>query len=381
MNKIPFTRPAFFKETGYFIEKCFKNQHTSGGGIFTEKSQHLLENQILNEGKVLLTTSCTHALEMCAILLNLSPGDEVIVPSYTFVSTGLAFYMHGAKIIFADVRPDTFNIDESKIESLVTRRTKAIVVVHYGGVACEMNTILDISKKYKLVLIEDNAHGLYGKYHNKNLGTIGDLSTLSFHDTKNISCGEGGALIVNNKKMLQRAEIIRDKGTNRSAFYNGEVDKYTWVDKGSSYVMSDILAAALYSQLLSADEIQHKRHEIWQKYYNDLSEWADDNGIVFQLIPEYCQHTGHLFCLVFPNILIRDAFIFYMSENNITATFHYQPLHDSSFGKNVLVGGGNDCPISTKVSRCIARLPLYYDLTEKQQEYIIKIIKKFAYEF
>ena len=262
---IPFNRPCWVGNEAELIAEAFAGQSIAGDGPFGKKTQALLEKQ-LGVKKVLLTTSCTHALEMAAILLNLQPGDEVIVPSYGFVTTALAFFMHGAKPVFADIRPDTLNIDETKLAPLINNRTRAIVLIHYAGVGCEMDIIMEMAERHNLVIIEDNAHGLYGKYKGKYLGTFGALATQSFHETKNITCGEGGALLINDPSYIERAEIIREKGTNRSLFFRGEVDKYTWIDKGSSYVMSDILAAFLYAQMTQKDEIQSKRKMIWEHY-------------------------------------------------------------------------------------------------------------------
>jgi dTDP-4-amino-4,6-dideoxygalactose transaminase len=377
MYKIPFTQPAILDDNLGFVAETFENGWIAGDGPFTKKSQQLLEKQIDLNCKVLLTTSCTHALEMAAILLNITPGDEVIVPSYTFVSTALAFYMRGANIVFSDIREDTLNIDELQLDKLITDRTRVIVVVHYAGVACEMDRILELSKKYNIDIVEDNAHGLYGKYKNKNLGSFGCLATQSFHETKNISCGEGGALVINNKKLHNRAEIIREKGTNRAKFFRGQVDKYTWVDKGSSYVMSDILAAVLYKQLLSVNNIQNKRKHIWQTYSTELAEWASKNSVKFPFIPDYCNHTYHIFYLLFPNIVIRNKFIDHLSGKKINATFHYQPLHSSSFGKKLSDSEYDICPVTTKISDCLVRMPLFYGMTEEQLEYTIDAVKEF----
>ncbi|MEO1943937.1 MAG: dTDP-4-amino-4,6-dideoxygalactose transaminase, partial [Candidatus Thioglobus sp.] len=266
MPRVPFTCPARTPNEIEYVSAAISSGQITGDGPFTKKAQLLLQEQLYSDSKVLLTTSCTHALEMAAILLDICPGDEVIVPSFTFVSSALAFYMHGAKIVFSDIRADTLNIDESNLENLITERTRAIVIVHYGGVSCEMDELIKIADKYNLDIIEDNAHGLYGKYRDQNLGSFGVAATQSFHGTKNISCGEGGALILNKPSLFDRAEIFREKGTNRAQFIRGQVAKYTWVDKGSSYVMSDILAAILYSQLISADDIQNKRRKVWEAY-------------------------------------------------------------------------------------------------------------------
>ncbi len=347
----------------------------SGDGPFGKKAQTQLEEQLGVE-KALLTTSCTHALEMAAILLNLQPGDEVIVPSYTFVSTVLAFVMHGAKPVFADIRPDTLNIDETKLEPLITHRTRAIVIVHYAGVGCEMDTIINIAKQHNLMVIEDNAHGLYGKYKGKYLGTFGTLATQSFHETKNITCGEGGALLINEPSYIERAEIIREKGTNRSRFFLGEVDKYTWVDKGSSYVLSDILAAFLHAQLNEADKIQIKRKTIWNYYYEHLKDWAIANDVRLPIIPEHCEQPYHMFYLLMPSLKTRTKFIKHMKENEILAVFHYLPLHKSDMGRK-LGGEKYNCPVTEDVSDRLVRLPFFNDMTEKELNTVTKVIYKF----
>ena len=285
--------------------------------------------------------------------------------------------MHGAKIIFSDVRADTLNIDEERIESLVTERTRAIVVVHYGGVACEMDDLIKISEKHNIDIIEDNAHGLFGKYRNKALGSFGKMATQSFHETKNISCGEGGALILNSAELFERAEIIREKGTNRSRFIRGGIDKYTWVDKGSSYLISDILASILYSQLSAAEDIQKKRSSLWHSYSAQLSEWARDNGIKMPFVPDHCTQTYHVFYLLFPSVTIRDGFIHYLKEHNIFSTSHYVPLHSSDFGRGFVTASHDICPTTTAISNCIVRLPLFHLMTEEQLNHVIQITSKF----
>ena len=373
---IPFNRPFHTELSGKYMLDSLDNGWTGGDGPFTKKSQFLLEEQLVNTKKVLLTTSCTHALEMAAILLDLQPGDEVIVPSYTFVSSALAFYMHGAKIIFSDVRPDTFNIDESKLESLVTSKTRAIVVVHYAGVACEMDKILQIAHENNIVVIEDNAHGLYGRYKNKMLGTIGHLATLSFHETKSLSCGEGGALIINDDQYLERAEIIREKGTDRSKFFRGQVDKYSWVDKGSSYVISDVLAALLLSQLETSEIIQRKRMESWN-YYNDILSTAfSSRKISPPVIPDYCEQSYHMYYLMLQNNTERNNLILHLKNNNIAAVFHYLPLHSSSMGSE-LGYTPECCPVTTSISERIIRLPFYTGIEKQQIDRVVDSINNF----
>lgn len=380
MLKVPFTVPSRTPDDFDLISSAINSGEITGDGPYTKKAQLLLQKQLNNEsGKVLLTTSCTHALEMAAILLNIAPGDEVIVPSFTFVTSALAFHMHGAKIIFADIKEDTLNIDESKLENLITNRTRAIVAVHYGGVACEMDHLITLANKYSLDIVEDNAHGLYGKYRDRNLGSIGDISTQSFHGTKNISCGEGGALILNNPKFFSRAEIIREKGTNRSRFLRGQVDKYTWVDKGSSYIMSDILAALLYSQLTFAEQIQNKRKKVWETYNKELNKWAQNVGVLTQNVPNYCSHPYHLFYLLLPNKKLRDRFIEFLGSQGISAVSHYQPLHSSDFVRKSKKLKNDNCPVTTKISDCIVRLPFFSSISEDQLRHVIQSVQKFKF--
>ncbi len=372
---ITFNSPYCVGTETELIATAFANKSISGDGPFGKKVQIQLEEQLGVE-KVLLTTSCTHALEMAAILLNLQPDDEVIVPSYTFVSTALAFVMHGAKPVFADIRPDTLNIDESKLESLITAHTRAIVVVHYAGVGCEMDSIMETVKRHDLMLIEDNAHGLYGKYKGKYLGTFGTLATQSFHETKNITCGEGGALLINEPSYIERAEIIREKGTNRSRFFRGEVDKYTWVDKGSSYVISDILAAFLHAQLNEADKIQTKRKTIWNYYYKHLKDWAIAKDVRLPIIPKHCEQAYHMFYLLMPSLEIRTKFISYLKENEIGAVFHYLPLHKSDMGRK-LGGEQYDCPVTSNVSDRLVRLPFFNDIKEQELGKVVETIQNY----
>ena len=352
---IPFNRVDLQGNELKYVQQAIGNGHISGDGTFTHKCNSLLEKE-LGVNKVLLTTSCTHALEMSAILLDIKPDDEVIVPSFTFVSTVNAFVLRGAKPVFIDIRPDTLNMDETQLEGLITKKTKAIIPVHYAGVACEMDTIMDIANKYKIPVIEDNAHGLFGKYKDRYLGTFGTFATQSFHETKNFSCGEGGALLINDENYIERAEIIREKGTNRTKFFRGEVDKYTWVDIGSSYLLSDILAAFLFAQLEQRDKIQSKRKKNWETYYNSLKKWAEANNVRLPFIPEYCEQAYHIFYLLFDSEKLRNRFLTYMQENGITAIFHYIPLHSSDMGKQF---GKFDCTVTESVSKRIIRLPFY----------------------
>lgn len=374
--KIPFNIPANILESHKEVIISLQSGRLSGKGPYTEKCQDWFKNN-MNISGAFLSTSCTHALEASAILLNLSEGDEVIVPAYTFVSSALSFYMHGAKIRFCDIRPDTLNIDEKLIEKNISDKTKAIVVVHYAGVSCEMDEIMRIAKKHDLFVIEDNAHGLFGKYKGLNLGTIGDFSTQSFHETKNISCGEGGALFVRDKNFIERTEIIFEKGTNRSSFINGQVDKYSWLDKGSSFVLSDLLASLLFSQLLNSVKIQSKRSSLWDNYYKNLSEWAVKHKIRLPFIPNHCEQTFHMFYMIMPNKKIRNIFISYLKDNDITAVFHYLPLDSSVMGSKIRLNDQTECPVSEEISNCIVRLPLYFDLDYKKQDKIINTILNF----
>ncbi|RKZ53887.1 MAG: dTDP-4-amino-4,6-dideoxygalactose transaminase [Candidatus Parabeggiatoa sp. nov. 3] len=373
---IPFNRPCWVGNEAELIAEAFASQSIAGDGPFGKKVQTLLEKQ-LGIQKALLTTSCTHALEMAAMLLNLQQKDEVIVPSYGFVTTALAFVMHGAKPVFADIRPDTLNIDETKLEQLITDRTRAIVLIHYAGVGCEMDAIIEIAKQHNLVVIEDNAHGLYGKYREKYLGTFGILATQSFHETKNITCGEGGALLINETSYVERAEIIREKGTNRSQFFRGQVDKYTWIDKGSSYVMSDILAAFLYAQITQKDEIQSKRKIIWEYYNQHLQDWATQNNVCLPTIPEHCESAYHAFYLLMPSLNVRTHFIKYLKENGISAVFHYLPLHKSEMGRKL---GGEQyyCPVTEDISDRLVRLPFFNDISKEELVVVIEAIQYYA---
>ena len=357
-----------------YISEAIKSFHISGDGIFTKKCSKILEKS-LGVPKALLTTSCTHALEMSAILMNIKPGDEVIIPSFTFVSTVNAFVLRGAVPVFADIRSDTLNLDESQLENIITEKTKAIVLVHYAGVGCEIDTIIKIAKKYKIFVIEDNAHGLFGKYKGKFLGTFGVFSTNSFHETKNFTSGEGGALIINDSEYLGRSEIIREKGTNRTAFFRGQIDKYGWVDIGSSYLPSDILAAYLYAQFEKRKEIQLKRKKIWEYYNKNLSSWAKDNNVILPYIPEHCEQAYHMFYMLLPSLSARTKFIDSMKNKDINCVFHYLPLNDSIMGKKYGWEKG-DCPITEKVSDTLVRLPFYNDLLP-DIDYVVENIINF----
>lgn len=372
---IPFNRVSFAGREQVYIAQAIANGHISGDGIFTKKCQRFLEERCCVP-KAFLTTSCTHSLEMSAILLDISHGDEIIVPSFTFTSTVNAFVLRGAKPIFIDIRPDTLNMDETKLERLITPRTKAIVPVHYGGVGCEMDIIMDISKRHKIAVIEDNAHGLFGKYKNRFLGTFGIMSAQSFHETKNFTCGEGGALFVNNKRLIKRAEIIREKGTNRTSFFRGEVDKYGWMDIGSSYLPSDLLAAFLLAQLERYKEIQLKRKKIWNYYYANLKDWAQENDVALPEIPRHCEHPYHLFYMIVPSMEKRKRLIDYLKKRGILSIFHYLPLHLSKMGKK-FGAEVKSCPISEDISGRLLRLPFFNSITKFEQEKVVGAIKRF----
>ncbi len=370
--RIPFNRPSLAGNEQAYIAEALANGQFSGDGVFTKKCHAFFEHE-LAVPKVLLTTSCTHALEMAALLLEIKPGDEVIVPSFTFVSTVNAFVLRGAKPVFIDIRPDTLNMDESLIEKLITPRTKAIVPVHYAGVGCEMDVILAIAHKHGISVVEDNAHGLFGRYKGKFLGTFGELAAQSFHETKNLSCGEGGALLINDPAFIERAEILREKGTNRSRFFRGQVDKYSWVDIGSSYLPSDILAAFLYAQIEARDRIQAARQRIWNTYFQGFRDWAQDRGVSLPFVPEHCEQAFHMFYLMFPDLDSRQTIIDRLKARGILSVFHYLPLHTSVMG--VRSGARpEDCPVTQSVSERILRMPFYNDLTQSDQNEVISTI-------
>ena len=372
--KIPFNKPPYTGNEEKYVIESMKSSKISGDGDFTKKCHKWFEEK-LDCKKVLLTTSCTHALEMAAILLDIEEGDEVIMPSYTFVSTANAFVLRGAKIVFVDIRPDTMNIDETKIEEAITSKTKAIVPVHYAGVGCEMDTIMDIAKKYNLFVVEDAAQGMMSSYKGKALGTIGHLGAFSFHETKNYtSAGEGGLLIINDEKFVQRAEIIREKGTNRSLFFRGMVDKYSWVDIGSSYLMNDVSAAYLWGNLEKADEINQNRLNSWQKYYDGLKELENRGFIELPKIPDGCVQNAHMFYIKVKDLEERTALLDYLKRNDIYAVFHYVPLHSSEAGLKFSLFSKEDI-YTTKESDKLIRLPMYFGLDNKDIENIIQKIK------
>ena len=375
MFKIPFNRADIGKHDIELLSESISAGHISGNGPFTKRAEEQITKTLGND-RTLLTTSCTHALEMSALLLRFKPGDEVIVPAFTFVSTASAFMLYGAKPVFVDVRQDTLNIDLDQAEAAITTRTRAICVVHYGGVACEMDRLTKLAKDHNLILIEDNAHGLFAKYRGKYLGTFGALATQSFHETKNITCGEGGALVINDASLAERAEILREKGTDRTKFLRGQVDKYTWVDVGSSWVISDLLAAILFGQLSRADEIYEQRMKIWNRYHNELQSWAAKHDVTLPTVPEGCEHTGHVYHLRFQHGVQRDKFIENLKQLGIYAVFHYQPLHLSTVGRT-LGGQEGQFPVTESAGDCLVRLPLFNSLTSDEQTYIIDSIKVF----
>jgi dTDP-4-amino-4,6-dideoxygalactose transaminase len=374
---IPFNRSCLAGRELEYIAEAVQSGHTSGDGSFTKKCNALLEN-MLGAPKVLLTTSCTHALELAALLLDLQPGDEFIAPSFTFVSTTNAFLLRGARPVFIDVHPTTLDMDENQLERLITKRTKVIVPVHYAGVGCAMDVITAIAARHLIPVVEDNAHGLLGKYRGKPLGTFGALATQSFHETKNFIAGEGGCLVINDPEYVERAEIIREKGTNRSRFFRGQVDKYTWVDVGSSYLPSEILAAFLYAQLEQRAVIQSKRRHIWDYYFSELKEWAGMHGVQLPVVPQECEHPSHLFYMLMPSLDHRQRMIGHLKERGIQSVFHYLPLHLSDVGRK-LGGKPGDCPVTEDVSDRLLRLPFYNDLTDAQLAEVVGAIREFPW--
>ena len=372
---IRFNNPAPIGNEAAYVAQALAQGHLSGDGPFTKRSQEKLQD-FLPGSHVLLTTSCTHALEMAALLVEAQPGDEVIMPPFTFVSTANAFVLRGMRPVFVDIRQDTLNIDESKIEAAITERTRAIAVVHYAGVGCEMDAITEIARRHNLTIIEDNAHGLFGAYRGRHLGTMGQTSTLSFHETKNVTCGEGGAIVVNDAAMLERAEILREKGTNRSRFFRGQVDKYSWVDVGSSYLPSDLLAAVLLAQLEKAGDIQRTRKRIWDSYAQRLANWAVENGVALPHIPDHCRQAYHMFYMLLPSLEDRTAFIRHMRERGIVTVFHYLPLNTSEMAQRLGLDS-TPCPITGAVSDRLVRLPFYNTYSEADQERTVQAVLSF----
>ena len=366
---ITFNRPVLLGRELDYIRRAVDSMHTSGDGPFTRRVTSLLTHE-LGVHDTLLTPSCTAALEMCALLLDVGPGDEFIVPSFSFVSAANAFVLRGARPVFADVREDTLNLDESKIEALITPRTRAIVLVHYAGVGCEMDALGEIAARHGIPLVEDNAHGLFGRYRGRNLGSFAPLATLSFHETKNFTCGEGGALLINDPSLVRRAEFLRDKGTNRQELFRGQVDKYTWVDLGSSYVLSDILAAFLFAQLEQRDEIQNRRRSIWERYDRAFRGRLESRGVRLPTIPGHCDQSYHIYYLVLPTLEARQELIRRLGERKIASVFHYTPLHLSGMGR-ALGGAEGQCPVTEQASDRLVRLPFFYELSEGDQQRVI----------
>ena len=371
---INFNKPYLTGKEMHYMYQAVYSGKISGNGLFTKKCQAFLEEKF-GFKKTLLTTSCTDALEMCAILADVKPGDEVIVPSFTFVSTALAFTRQGAKIVFADSNSANPNIDADRIEELITPQTKAIVPVHYAGIACDMDKIMALAKKYNLLVIEDAAQAIDSYYKGKPLGSIGHLSAFSFHETKNINSGEGGMLAINDERFIKRAEIIWEKGTNRNQFFRGEVDKYGWIDTGSSFLPSEIIAAYLYAQLENIGDIQQKRKTMWLKYYNGLEAWCRKNKITMPYLPDYATNCGHMFYLIFNSVEQRTAFIGHLKSKEISSVFHYLSLHKSPYFQNKYEG--KELTNSDRYTDCLVRLPLYYELTDADMDKIITTVKSF----
>jgi len=376
MKPIPFNQPGFVGRELEYISHAVACGHISGDGSFTRKVQSQLE-QDLGVHRVLLATSCTDALEMSSLLLELGPGDEFIVPSYTFVSTANAFALRGARPVFVDIRPDTLNIDERLVESRIGPKTRAIVVVHYAGVGCDMEALGEIAARHGLPLVEDNAHGLFARLRGRLLGTFGALATLSFHETKNFTCGEGGALIINDPALVERAEIIRDKGTDRARFFRGQVDKYTWVGVGSSFLPSDILAAVLLAQLEGRDRILEARRRVWLRYQTELAPWAAKRGIGLPVVPADREQSFHLFYLLMRSIEDRQSLIEHLRSRAMLAVFHYQPLHLSPMGRG-FGGRPGDCPVTEDISDRLVRLPLFNWFEEADQSRVIEAVLEFG---
>lgn len=372
---IPFNRPSLAGRELEHIRKAIESGHLSGDGEYARKCTALLQERC-GVASAMLTPSCTAALEITALLLNLNPGDEVVMPSFTFVSTANAYALRGAVPVFVDIRPDTLNLDESRLEEAITPRTKAVVVVHYAGVGCEMDAIMKIAARHNLAVVEDNAHGLGGQYRGRPLGALASMAALSFHETKNFSCGEGGALLLNDPALVAQAEIIRDKGTNRRKFLAGEVDKYTWVGLGSSYVMADLLAAYLWGQLECMDQIMEQRSRLWMRYAEGLRSWAARTGVQLPHVPAHCTSTHHLFHLILPTPDAQERFLKHMKSRGCLAVFHYQPLH-----KSPLMQRGPrppaPLPVTERVAASLVRLPFFTGMTCAEQDRVIEAVEEF----
>jgi dTDP-4-amino-4,6-dideoxygalactose transaminase len=373
--RIPFNKATLLGHELEYVEQAVANGHISGDGPFGRRCEELLEEAVGCD-RALLTTSCTHALELAALLLELGPGDEVVVPSFTFASSATAFVLRGATIVFCDVRTDTLNLDESLLPGVVTERTRAIVPVHYAGVACELDPICALADERELAVVEDNAHGLFGTYQGRALGTFGTFAAQSFHETKNVTCGEGGALLVNRPEYVDRAEVLREKGTDRKRFFRGQVDKYTWVDVGSSYVLSDLAAAFLAAQLEAREEIQAARRRVWERYRDALAGWAEGRGARLPVVPEHCEQPFHMFALLLPSLEERTALIDHLRARGILAVFHYLPLHLSAMGRR-FGGRPGQCPVAEAASDRLLRLPFFTGLSESEQDEVIEAIEAF----
>jgi len=373
--RIPFNRPTSLPESEASLREVVREGRLSGNGRFTHECEQQLA-RLTGAAHALLTGSCTAALEMSALLLDARPGDEVIVPSFTFVSTANAVAMRGLIPVFADCRVDTLNIDEQRLAELISPRTRAIIVMHYGGVACEMDEIGALADRHGLSVIEDNAHGLFAHYKGRPLGSLGTMATQSFHETKNVTCGEGGALLLNDRSLRERAEIIREKGTNRSRFFRGEVDRYTWVDLGSNYLASELQAAYLAAQLRKHEDVQRKRRILWDRYNTALADWACEHGVGLPVVPEHCEHPSHVFHLMLPTASSRTRLIDALKQQGILAVFHYQALHLSPMGRR-LGGTPGACPVSEDVSERVLRLPFYTDLSTSDQDVVIHAVRAF----
>jgi len=374
-KQIPFNRPSIVGRELEYVAQSVAAMHTSGDGPFTERCREALQTQ-LGVQTALLTPSCTAALEMTALLSGIEPGDEVIVPSFTFVSAVNAYVMRGAVPVFADIRGDTLNLDESLLDSLVTPRTRAVVLTHYAGVACEMDPILAGAERHGIQVVEDNAHGLYGSYRGRKLGSLAPLATLSFHETKNLICGEGGALLINDAALVERAEIIRDKGTDRQRFFRGQVDKYSWVDLGASHVLSDMLAAFLYAQLECREQVMQQRGEVWQRYDAAFRGEVEQHGVRLPTVPEHCEQAYHMYYMLLPTLARRQALIAHLRQRNIHAVFHYVPLHQSTMGRK-LGRAPDGCPTSCRVSDTLVRLPFFHGMDAGAQQRVIDEVLSF----
>jgi dTDP-4-amino-4,6-dideoxygalactose transaminase len=373
--RIPFNRASLLGHELDFVAEAVANGHISGDGPFTKRCEQLLESE-LGVPRALLTTSCTHALELAALLLEIGPGDEVVLPSFTFVSGANAFALRGAELVFADIRPDTLNLDERQLPELVSERTRAIVPTHYAGVGCELDEICAVAAGVGATVVEDNAHGLFGTYRGRPLGTFGALAAQSFHETKNVTCGEGGAILLNDESLVEAAEIVREKGTNRKKFFRGQVDKYTWVGLGSSYVQSDLLAAFLYAQLEARDEIQRARERVWERYADGLASWAAETGTTLPVVPEHCGQAYHMFYVLLPSLEARTRLIAHLRERGILAVFHYLSLHLSEMGRR-FGGREGQCPVTEDVSERLLRLPFYTGLTPSDQDEVLDAVTAF----